>query len=324
MTDPIHLGILGCGRIVQQRMLPALATQDAAVVHAIASERLGVADKVAGEHQIPHVYNSYEDILADPHVEAVYIPCIGSLHHRWTVAAAAAGKHILCEKPLAPTYEEAENMVVACQHNGVLLQEAFMWRHHPRPQRVKQLIEEGAIGNLRIININFSFDIDRSDWRLHPEHGGGVMWDLGSYGVNCCRFITDAEPIDIVAAARWWETGVDMSMRIGLTFPGDILANIDCSFEGPYRCRVEFFGDGGRIVLEKAFQPFLETAVQIWRSTDRAATPETFHVDGPNQYAAQVVSFCEGIRAGELQPPAENGLHNMHVLSEILDYARTH
>src|SRR5690606_9222323 len=114
----------------------------------------------------------------DPQVDAVYIPCTGDLHATWTIAAAKAGKHVLCEKPLARTVEEARQMIEACEAAGVVLQEAFMWRHHPRSLRARQLLQEGAIGPLRLIVVNFSFDIDRSDWRMQPEKGGGAMWDI--------------------------------------------------------------------------------------------------------------------------------------------------
>ncbi len=322
MSNPLRLGILGCGRIVQRRMLPALQGLEAVTVAAIASERDGIAKEIAGQFGIPKTYQNYEDLLKDPEIDAVYIPCSGDLHERWTVAASAHGKHVLCEKPLASSLEEAENMVDACETDGVILMEAFMWRHHPRAQRVKELIEEGTIGNLRLMNISFSFDIDRNDWRLDPHRGGGAMGDLGCYGVNCSRFMTDLEPTEINASARWGETGVDMTMRIGLTFPDDILANIDCSFELPFRCRAEFVGDGGRILLNHAFQPHEDSTIHLWKSTNNEEPEEILTCEDVNQYAAQVQHFCKSIEAGKLLPPAENGLQNMRIMYEVLESAR--
>jgi predicted dehydrogenase len=138
---------------------------------------------------------------------------------------------------------EAEEMIAAADDAGVLLQEAFMWRHHPRVQRTKELLDEGAIGPLRLIVASFSFDIDQSDWRMQPEKGGGAMWDIGSYGVNCSRYFAGAEPTAVHSHAHWADTGIDMSMQIALAFPGDVLANIDCSFEAPFRCRAELVGE---------------------------------------------------------------------------------
>ncbi len=321
-TKQLQLGILGCGRIATRRVLPASADCEQIKVVAIASQREGVARKAAQEFQIPNAYDSYEALLQSDEVDAVYIPSTGDQHHQWTIAAAEAGKHVLCEKPLAPTLREAEEMVAACQEHQVLLQEAFMWRQHPRAQILKKTLDEGAIGTLRLITVNFSFNIDRSDWRLRPERGGGAMWDLGCYGVNASRFFMNAEPSAISAAAHWWETGVDMTMRIGLTFPDEVLANIDCSFEAPFRCRMELVGDDGRIVVDPAFQPGEKPTFQLWRSAERDAPMETIETSSRDQYACQLDAFAEGIRNGKLVDSAEDGLKNMTVMEEVLNTAK--
>lgn len=318
---PLKLGILGCGRIVTRRVLPAAPDCQTIQVHAIASKRTGVATATAEEFGIPHTFDNYDDLLHSD-VDAIYVPCTGDQHSRWVIAAAKSGKHVLCEKPLAPSAREATEMVAACEEHGVLLQEAFMWRHHPRAALLKEMIAAGAIGQLHMINVNFSFNIDRKDWRLRPERGGGAMWDIGCYGVNASRFITSAEPVAISAAAHWWDTGVDMTMRIGLTFPNEILANIDCSFEAPFRCRMELVGDNGQIVVDAAFQPAESPSFQLCRSAERDAPIETIVAPTRDQYACQLDSFAAGIRTGRLIPPAENGLQNMRVMVEILETAK--
>lgn len=320
---PVRLGVLGCGRIVTRRILPAVEFSQHVEVAAIASERSGVAKRLADESRIANSFESYDSLLACKEIDAVYIPCTGDAHCRWTVAAAEAGKHVLCEKPLAPTWDEAQQMVTACEQNGVLLQEAFMWRHHNRAIRIRQLVEEQAIGQLRMINVSFSFNIDRNDWRLRPERGGGAMWDLGCYGVNAARFFSNQEPEHVDAAAHWWPTGVDMSMRIGLTFPGDVLANIDCSFEAPFRCRLELVGDGGSIVVDPAFQPGDKPSFQLVRSADRDSPYETVECDSKDQYACQLDAFAQGIRQGRLVEGAENGLRNMAVMQQALETSKS-
>jgi predicted dehydrogenase len=279
-----------------------------------------VAEEWAARHGAKKAYTSYEAVLQDPNVDAVYVPTTGDQHRRWTIAAAEAGKHVLCEKPLAMTVAEAEEMVQACRASGVILQEAFMWRHHPRTKQAKQLVDEGAIGPLRLIVANFSFDIDRNDWRLRAERGGGAMWDVGCYGVNGARLFAGAEPVEILAAAHWWPTGVDMTMQLALRFPGDVLANIDCSFEAPYRCQLELVGEKGRIVLEEAFQPENPPVLRIQRATtgpmDEVAMPAVDH------YVEQVTDFCASIAAGKLLAPAEDGLANMRVLEEAFNDAK--
>ncbi|MEZ6053206.1 MAG: Gfo/Idh/MocA family oxidoreductase [Planctomycetaceae bacterium] len=321
MSTPIKFGILGCGRIVERGLAPGLAESPAAKLYALASQRPGVAAKWAEKYGAAKAYDSYEEVLADADVQAVYIPCTGELHHQWTIAAAKAGKHVLCEKPLARTVAEAQEMIAACDEAGVILQEAFMWRHHPRTQRAKQLLDEGAIGDLRIIVVSFSFDIDRSDWRLNLDKGGGAMWDVGCYGVNSSRYFTGAEPTEIHARAHWWKTGVDMTMQIALTFPGEVVANIDCSFEAPFRNRLELVGTQGRMHLEDTFLPREESVILLQRSVDQDAVIEVERVDMTNQYAEQVTSFCASIEAGKLQAPAENGLANMRVLEQAWNNA---
>lgn len=323
MTDLIRFGILGCGRIVERGLAPGLAASPEAELSALASSRPGIAKEWAKKYGVDKAYDSYEALLDDSDIDAVYIPARGDLHARWTIAAAEAGKHVLCEKPLARTVAEAERMVDACEQAGIVLQEAFMWRHHPRAHRAKELLQDGAIGPLRFVIASFSFDIDRSDWRMDPDKGGGAMWDIGCYGVNAARFFTGSEPTDIHARAHWADSGVDMSMQIALTFPGDVLANIDCSFEAPFRCRAELVGEQGRMILEDAFLPKDDSVVLLQRSIDRDAVIEVERAEPADQYASQVSAFCNSVQAGRLLPPAENGLANMRVLEETLKTART-
>lgn len=310
----LKFGILGCGRIVHRGLIPGLKGSQLGVLHALASERPGVAKEWAQTHGVPQAYDNYRAILDDPEIDAVYIPCTGEMHRQWTIAAAHAGKHILCEKPLALNMEEAQEMVDVCRDEGVILMEAFMWRHHPRAKLARALVRQGAIGPLRQIVASFSFDIDRNDWRLIPERGGGAMWDVGCYGVNCSRFFTESEPIRIDSSARWWPTGVDMSMRIGLTFPGEVLANIDCSFEQPYRCRAEIVGEKGRILLEDAFVPLDHSVLKIQRNCNQETPWEEIAIPAANQYSEQVDDFCRSIESGSLVDPGEDGLANMKVL----------
>ncbi len=322
----VRFGLLGCGRISARGLIPGIKGSTTAELTALASERSGVAAEWALEHGAKKSYTSYAAVLADPEIDAVYIPTTGETHTKWTIAAAEAKKHVLCEKPLAMDVAQAEEMAAACRQHGVILQEAFMWRHHPRSKQVLKLINDGEIGALRMIVASFSFDIDRSDWRLRPERGGGAMWDVGCYGVNAARLFTGTEPVEVLAAAHWAPTGVDMTMQMALRFPGDVLANIDCSFEQPFRCRVELVGEKGRIMLDEAFLPSATPAIQIQRGTttgglaDRGV--EEILVPPQDQYVAQVDDFCRSIEAGRLLAPAEDGVANMRVLEIALNDAK--
>jgi predicted dehydrogenase len=213
-------------------------------------------------------------------------------------------------------------MAAACRRAGVLLQEAFMWRHHPRTKRAKELLAAGTIGELRFVCAHFSFDIDRGDWRLDPSRGGGAVWDIGCYGVNASRHFAGAEPTTIHARANFHPSGADMSMQIALQFPGGCLANIDCSFEAPYRCEVELLGTKGSITLPDAFLPPVEAPLLVRKGTAPETGPETITFPAANQYAEQVTDFCASIAAARLLPPAEDGLGNMRVLELALKQAK--
>ncbi len=317
---PIGLGILGCGRIVR-KMIPALRGVEECRLVAISSSRPGVAAEWGREFDIERTCDSHAALLADPDVEAVYIPATGDLHHPLTLAAAAAGKHVLCEKPLAASLPQAEEMVQACARAGVLLQEAFMWRHHPRATATRELLCRGAIGELRLINVSFSFLLQPDDWRMRPERGGGAMWDIGCYGVDAARYFTQSEPRETYARARFAGTGIDLSMQAALRFPGDVLTQIDCSFEVPWRCRLELVGTAGRIEWPCAFQHW-EPVIHLYHSSDWKQPPEVLPCEDVSQYACQVRAFCTSIRAGRLLPPAEDGLANMRVLAAAYTQAQ--
>lgn len=318
---PVRIGILGCGRIAR-KMIPALQGTPACRLTAIASGRAGVAAACAREFNVPRWHDSYAALLDDPEIDAVYIPATGEQHHPLTLAAAAAGKHVLCEKPLATSVAEAAEMVKACGRNGVLLQEAFMWRHHPRTIETTRLLQAGALGELRLINVSFSFPLKPDDWRMRPERGGGAMWDIGCYGVDAARYFTGKEPLDVHARAHWADTGVDLSMQLALRFPGEVLANVDCSFEVPWRCRLELVGTQGRLEWPCAFQHW-EPVVHLYTASDWKAPPQVIACAEISQYACQVKSFCESIHAGRLLPPAEDGLANMRVLERALVAAKS-
>jgi predicted dehydrogenase len=220
------------------------------------------------------------------------------------------------------TVAEAEEMVAVCQERNVLLQEAFMWRHHPRSLRARELLIRGDIGPLRLICAHFSFDIDRSDWRLDPRRGGGAVWDIGCYGVNAARYFTRSEPSTIHSRAAFNAAGADVSLQIALAFPGDVLVNIDCSFMAPFRCEVEVVGERGSLTLPNTFLPPPEAQLLVRRDTASEASVQTLDFDSANQYAEMVNSFCASVAAGKLQDPAENGLANMRVLETAIQQAR--
>jgi xylose dehydrogenase (NAD/NADP) len=318
MSAPLRFGILGCARIVRRALATAIRDSGMAEIRAIASRDGEKAKAWADEYEIPAAYDSYEAVLADSQVDAVYVPMPNELHKPWVIAAAAAGKHVLCEKPMALNSAEGEEMVAACQEAGVVLMDAFMWRHHPRVTHARKLIADGRLGRLQLVNVDFSFVIGLDDWRLDPERGGGALYDLGCYGVNAARLFFDAEPEEILARSRFHETGVDMTLATTMRFSDDRLAQINCSFELPSRCRLELVGTQGILELPGGFQPAESPQLVL---TDDEGT-ETLDFSGHDQYTEQIKIFCQSVAQGKLVAPAENGLANLRVIEAVLAAAR--
>jgi len=321
----IRWGVLGCARISRRGLIPGIQDSRTGMLAAIGSRDIERARAWAGEFAIPKAYGSYDEILTDPEIDAVYLPLPNELHKQWVEAAADAGKHILCEKPLALDAPEARGMAAYCRSKGVLLMEAFMWRHQPRTLGLKEKVASGLIGDLRLIRASFSFPIDLGDWRLDPARGGGALWDVGCYGVSTARFFTDSEPVKIRAAARFHDKDVDMSLAAVLEFPSGVLASVDCSFEQPYRCTYELVGSAGVIEVPDAYVPpasgaalaRLRTMVSGSEEDPGADHVQTLEFPMVNQYAEMVDSFGRSVSSGALEFPAEDGVAQMEVLESI-------
>jgi xylose dehydrogenase (NAD/NADP) len=318
-SSKLRWGILGCARITRRGLVPGLHHSTTATLSAIASRDLANAQAWATEFSIPKAYGSYEQVIADPDIDVVYIPLPNELHRQWVEAAADAGKHILCEKPLALDATEARGMVDYCRTKGVVLREAFMWRHQPRTIELLRRVSDGIIGPLRLIRSAFSFVIDAGDWRLDPTRGGGALWDVGCYGVSTARLFAQAEADSTRAVAHFGPTGVDLSLAASLKFPGDILAQVDCSFEQAFRCSYELVGETGRIEVPDAYLP-PDHPIAIYHGPQ---STEEWNFAGTNQYAAMVDAFTDAVATcGTGGSPGEDGLGQMLAIDAIQTAAR--
>ena len=285
-----------------------------------------------GFHSVPRAHgSSYQEVIDDSEVDAIYIPLPNELHRSWIIAAADAGKHVLCEKPLALDANEASVVVEHCRQRGVILMEAFMWRHQPRTLEICKKVVDGAIGQLRLIRASFSFPMQGDDWRLDPARGGGALWDVGCYGVSTARLFAAAEPRKSQAVAHFGDTGVDLSLSAVLEFPGGVSATIDCSFEQPFRCVYELVGTQGVIEVPDAYLPpakgkptaLLRTIVgSVSNLVTAGDEVRTLVFEPINQYAAMVDAFARSVSAGKLEDPAEDGLSQMIVLDQLPDSAK--
>jgi D-xylose 1-dehydrogenase (NADP+, D-xylono-1,5-lactone-forming) len=320
-TDPNRLrwGLLGCARICRRGLIPGIRGSARGELLALSSRDPATARTWAGEFGVPRAYGTYRELLDDPDVDAVYIPLPNELHRPWTLAAADAGKHVLCEKPLALDVAEAGEMVAHCRARGVVLMEAFMWRHQPRTAELRRLVAAGAIGELRLVRSSFSFPIEPGDWRLDPSRGGGALWDVGCYGLSTARLFAGGEPEVVRAVARFGPTGVDLSLAASLRLPGGVLGQLDCSFEQPLRCTYELVGTSGAIEVPDAYVPPSRPVARLRTGDD----VRELAFDGRDQYAAMIDAFAAAVADGRLHDPAEDGLAQMAGLDAILAAART-
>ncbi|MDQ7849702.1 MAG: Gfo/Idh/MocA family oxidoreductase [Armatimonadota bacterium] len=307
---PLRWGILSTARIGLRRVIPAIQRSHSSTVVAIASRERERAAAVASRFGIPRAHGSYEELLADPEVEAIYNPLPNSLHADWSIRAARAGKHVLCEKPLAGNADQAARMVEACARAGVLLQEAFMYRFHPQIERLLQLVHEGAIGRPWLVRSAFTFTVSSpQDIRLRADLAGGGLMDVGCYCVNLSRLLL-GEPSRVHAAAVF-EHGVDVRLAGMLRFPHG-MALFDCGLRLPPRQFCEVVGEEGVIVLPRPFQPEEVAAVLTIRRGDRE---ERIEVPGTNQYVRMVDHFSQCVRQGTPpRYPPEDAVANMRVL----------
>ena len=307
----LRWGILSTARIGIRRVIPAIQRSQTGVVSAVASREADRAAEVASRFGIPRAHGTYEGLLADPEVDAIYNPLPNSLHAEWSIRAAEAGKHVLCEKPLARDAAEARRIVEACARAGVLLQEAFMYRFHPQIERLQQLVRDGTVGRLWLVRSGFSFTVgSENDIRLRPELGGGSLLDVGCYCVNISRLLL-GEPLQANAAAVY-ERGVDVRLAGMLTFSGGTAALLACGLRAPEQQFCEVVGEEGVITLPRPFLPGEDPAVIFVR---RKAQEERIEIPGTDQYGRMIDHFGESLRTGT--PPRfspEDAVANMRVI----------
>jgi predicted dehydrogenase len=256
MTEkPLSWGLLSTARI-NKAVIDPLRNSTRNRLHGIASRTESRAVDYAKQWDIPQAYASYEQLLDDPEIDVVYNPLPNHLHAEWTIKAAQAGKHVLCEKPLALSVEEVDAIRSAAEGTGVVVAEAFMYLHHPQTSLVRQLIEDGNIGDLILIQGSFSFYLNRQDdIRLKPEMGGGSIWDVGCYPISYARYLVGEEPEEVFGWQKSSELGVDLTFTGQMRFPNGVLCQFDSSFRCPLRMHLEISGSDGVIYVPNPFKP---------------------------------------------------------------------
>ena len=321
--QPIRWGIVSTARIAA-KVCSAMHRGDGAEAAVVASRDAERARRWAREHGVGRSHGSYEDLLEDPEIDAVYIALPPSMHAEWTIRAAAAGKHVLCEKPLAASYAEAEEMAAACRRAGVQLMDGVMWKHHARTAAMRGHIERGELGRLRRVTSAFTFNWDplpADNIRFQRELAGGSLGDLGWYCVGASLWAFDTLPTRVWATARYFQD-VEVNLSGFLWFEGDGVAAFDCGFDTLTRKWFEIAGTEGSLVCDDFVHPHDEARPRYWAHD--AAGASTEHVVPDDAHEVRMIErFSQIVRSGELDKswPSES-LRVQRVCDALADSAR--
>jgi xylose dehydrogenase (NAD/NADP) len=263
---------------------------------AVASRQRAHAEEYAAEWEIPRAFGSYEAMLSDPDIDVVYVSLPNGMHAAWTIKAAEAGKHVLCEKPLAISVEEVDAVETAARRAGVVVAEAFMYRHHPQTLRVREMVAGGEIGRLRVVRGGFTFNIaNPGDVRLNPQLGGGSIWDVGCYPISYARAVIGADPVQVFGWQVTGDSGVDEVFVGQMRFPDGAYAQFDSGFRAPERMSMEFVGSAGTITLRNAFKPGLDGQIDLCREGE---DPLRIATEGGELYLGEIEDMADAILSG--------------------------
>ncbi|WP_407271069.1 Gfo/Idh/MocA family protein [Radiobacillus sp. PE A8.2] len=312
--EKLNWGIMSTAGIGQTQVIPAIQRSNNGIVQAIAS-RGDKAREVATALNIPKAYSSYEQLLDDPEIQAVYIPLPNSLHKEWVIKAAESGKHVLCEKPAALNPDELVEMIQACRNNQVIFMEAFMYQFHPQHGKVKELIESGAVGDVSFMRASFSYFMQDRDTniRMNRELGGGSLYDIGCYSLHSICNILNMKPTNIFASAKVDPRNqVDTNVAGTLSFNNGVQASFDCSFDLTSRNSYQVVGSKGSIEVNGAFRPDQNENEEGRITVQTEDGMEEFFIQA-DQYKLQVENFASAIFEGK-QPSYTNEMMLDHAL----------
>lgn len=295
MTAILRWGLLSTARI-NRALIPPLKSSARNSITTVASRDAAKAKEYAAQWDIPRTHGSYEALMADPEVDVIYNPLPNHLHAEWTIKALEAGKHVLCEKPLALTLAEVEAMFAAARANNRVLMEAFMYRHHPQTLKVKELVASGVLGQLQLVKGAFSFNLTNADdVRLVKEWGGGSIWDVGCYPLSYARYLVGSEPLEVSGQQYVGRGGVDESFFGQLRFAGEVYAQFDSAFRSPFRAAVEVVGSEGVLNITTPFKPGAQETLLLTRGNE----VEKIEVNGPEMlYTGEVENMADAILNG--------------------------
>jgi xylose dehydrogenase (NAD/NADP) len=316
----LNWGILSTARI-SRALLPPLRASKRNQLLAVGSRSRDAAVEYARESKIQRAYGSYEQLLADPEIDVIYNPLPNHLHAEWTIKAVEAGKHVLCEKPLALSVDEVDAVRAAARKHGRIVAEAFMYRHHPQTLKVQELVESGSLGTPKFIRGSFSFVLsDQGNVRLKPEYGGGSIWDIGCYPISYARSVLGQEPLEVFGWQVTGLTGIDETFVGQMRFDGNILMQFDSSFAIPFHAFMEIVGSEGTLSIPHPFKP--ETDEKIYLTRD--GKTETIKIKGQELYLGEVEDMADAILLGkEPRISLDDSRSNVKTINALLESAQT-
>ncbi len=293
----LRWGLLSTARITKALLDPLRASKRNGLL-AVASRSRDRADEYARKNKVKRAYGSYADLLSDPDIDVIYNPLPNHLHAEWTIKAVQAGKHVLCEKPLALSLAEVDAMSAAAEKYGKVVAEAFMYRSHPQTLKAREIVAGGKLGKVKMVRGSFTFEMTNpDDYRWKPEMGGGCLWDVGCYPLSYTRALLGAEPLEVFGWQVTGPTGVDEMFAAQLRFPEDVYAQFDCSVKIPYHVFMEIVGDEATLIIPKPFNPGVKESLYL----TRGGKVETIAVKGTGSYIGEVEDMADAILLGK--PP---------------------
>jgi predicted dehydrogenase len=317
---PLNWGLLSTARINRAIIPPVRASKRSRLL-AVGSRSRETAEEYAGKWKLLRAHGSYEALLGDPEIDVIYNSLPNHLHAEWTVRAMRAGKHVLCEKPMALSMAEMDQIEAARKETGRVVAEAFMYRHHPVTLKVKEMVDAGELGELQYIRGSFSYTLTRSEsYRAKPEMGGGSIWDVGCYPISYARMLTGEEPLEVYGRQVLGESGIDMTFVGELRFPGGALAQFDCGFQSPLRVQMEAAGSKGWLQVGNPYKPGRGEHILYSRGDET----KRIRIPGRELYIGEVEDMEDAVLKGtapRISLPDSRG--NLAAILALLESART-
>ena len=319
MAKVLNWGLLSTARINRSLITPLRASKRNQLL-AVCSRSQESADGYAREWKVSRAHGSYDALLADPDVDVIYNSLPNHLHAEWTIKAVEAGKHVLCEKPLALSVDEVDAIQSAARKHGRVVAEAFMYRHHLQTLRIQELVRNGSIGTLKLIRGSFSYVLSREgDVRLDPSMGGGSIWDVGCYPISYARTVVGESPREVFGWQVIGPTGIDETFVGQMQFAGNILAQFDSSFVIPFHWFMEIIGSEGTLNIPNPFKPGMNEKIYLTRG-DKT---ETIKIKGQELYIGEVEDMADAILLGhESHISLDDSRVNVAVIAAFLESAR--